>query len=113
MNPNQGREAAYVKSRVKDLSLITNAPDYVGLFACITPKANAELEQEENSIRNWFSYDLVNAQRTKIKNLINELSKIEKKKELCQKMKEQNEIIEKYMSKQKEEFDKYFSNLND
>ena len=48
MNPNQGREAAYVKSRVKDLSLITNAPDYVGLFACITPKANAELENEEN-----------------------------------------------------------------
>lgn len=50
MNPNQGREAAYVKSRVKDLSLITNAPDYVGLFACITPKANAELEQEENVV---------------------------------------------------------------
>ena len=74
---------------------------------------NPELEQEENSIRNWFSYDLVNAQRTKIKNLINELSKIEKKKELSQKMKEQNEIIEKYMAKQKEEFDKYFSNLND
>ena len=74
---------------------------------------NPELEQEENSIRNWFSYDLVNAQRTKIKNLINELSKIEKKKELSQKMKEQNEIIEKYMAKQKEEFDEYFSNLND
>ena len=74
---------------------------------------NPELEQEENSIRNWFSYDLVNAQRTKIQNLIKELSKIEKKKELSQKMKEQNEIIEKYMAKQKEEFDEYFSNLND
>ena len=48
MNPNQGREAAYVKSRVKDLSLITNAPDYVALFACITPKASSELENEEN-----------------------------------------------------------------
>ena len=74
---------------------------------------NTELEQEENSIRNWFSYELVNAQRTKIKNLINELSKIEKKKDLNQKMKEQNEIIEKYMKKQKEEFDVYFSNLNE
>ena len=49
MNPNQGREAAYVKSRVKDLSLITNAPDYVALFACITPKASAKLEDAENS----------------------------------------------------------------
>ena len=48
MNPNQGREAAYVKSRVKDLSLITNAPDYVGLFACITPKAHASLNEAEN-----------------------------------------------------------------
>ena len=74
---------------------------------------NTELDQEENSIRNWFSYELVNAQRTKIKNLINELSKIEKKKDLNQKMKEQNEIIEKYMKKQKEEFDEYFSNLNE
>jgi hypothetical protein len=50
MNPNQGREAAYVTSRVKDLSLITNAPDYVGLFACITPKAHSSLEDAENVV---------------------------------------------------------------
>ena len=48
MKPNQGREAAYVTSRVKDLSLITNTPDYVGCFACITPKAHASLEEAEN-----------------------------------------------------------------
>ena len=48
MKPNQGREAAYVTSRVKDLSLITNTPDYVGCFACITPKAHASLEEPEN-----------------------------------------------------------------
>lgn len=48
MNPNQGREAAYVKSRVKDLSLITNTPDYVGCFACITPKAHSSLDEPEN-----------------------------------------------------------------
>lgn len=48
MNPNQGRESAHVKSRVKDLSLITNTPDYVGCFACITPKAHASLDEPEN-----------------------------------------------------------------
>lgn len=48
MNPNQGREAAYVTSKVKDLSLITNTPDYVGCFACITPKAHGSLENDEN-----------------------------------------------------------------
>ena len=31
---------------------------------------NDESEQEEKPISNWFSYELVNAQRTKIKNLI-------------------------------------------
>lgn len=50
MNPNQGREAAYVSSRIKDLSLITNTPDFVGLFACITPKAHPSLEDVENKI---------------------------------------------------------------
>lgn len=50
MNPNQGREAAYVSSRIKDLSLITNTPDFVGLFACITPKAHPSLESVENKI---------------------------------------------------------------
>lgn len=48
MKPNQGRESAYVTSRVKDLSLITNTPDYVGCFACITPKAHGSLEDPEN-----------------------------------------------------------------
>ena len=50
MNPNQGREAAYVSSKVKDLSLISNTPDFVGLFACITPKAHPSLESRENKI---------------------------------------------------------------
>ena len=50
MNPNQGREAAYVTSRVKDLSLIQNTPDFVGCFACITPKAHSSLEQDENVV---------------------------------------------------------------
>lgn len=50
MNPNQGRESAYVTSRVKDLSLITNTPDYVGLFACITPRASSTLEEAGNVV---------------------------------------------------------------
>ena len=74
---------------------------------------NNELKPEEKAIRNWFSYDLVNAQRTKIKNLIIELSKIDKKKELKEIMNEQNSLIKKYMEKQKEEFDAYFSKLKD
>jgi len=74
---------------------------------------NNELKPEEKAIRNWFSYDLVNAQRTKIKNLIIELSKIDKKKDLNGKMKEQNEIIKAYMERQKKEFDEYFSKLKE
>ena len=74
---------------------------------------NNELDQEEKPISNWFSYELVNAQRTKIKNLINELSKIDRKKELKEKMDEQNSIIKKYMEKQKEQFDEYFAKLKE
>lgn len=50
MNPNQGRESAHVRSRVKDLSLITNTPDFVGLFACITPKTHPSLLESENQV---------------------------------------------------------------
>ena len=74
---------------------------------------NDESEQEEKPISNWFSYELVNAQRTKIKNLINELSKIDRKKELKEKVDEQNSIIKKYMEKQKEQFDEYFAKLKE
>ena len=74
---------------------------------------NNELDQEEKPISNWFSYELVNAQRTKIKNLINELSKIDRKKELKEKVDEQNSIIKKYMEKQKEQFDEYFAKLRE
>ena len=74
---------------------------------------NTELDPEEKAIRNWFSYDLVNSQRTKIKNLIIELSKIDKKKELNDKIKDQNEIIKLYMERQKKEFDEYFSKLKE
>ena len=72
-----------------------------------------DIEQDEKTIRNWFSDELINAQRTKIKNLIIELSKIDKKKELKEIMNEQNSLIKKYMEKQKEEFDAYFSKLKD
>ena len=72
-----------------------------------------DIEQDEKPIRNWFSDELINAQRTKIKNLIIELSKIDKKKELKEIMNEQNSLIKKYMEKQKEEFDAYFSKLKD
>ena len=74
---------------------------------------NTEPDAEYNPIRNWFSYDLVNSQRTKIKKLINELSKMDKKKDFKEIMDEQNLIIKKYMEKQKEEFDEYFANLKD
>ena len=74
---------------------------------------NNELEPEEKPISNWFSYELVNAQRTKIKNLINELSKIDRKKELKEKINEQNLIIKKYMKMQKEQFDEYFAKLKE
>ena len=74
---------------------------------------NTEIVNDEKTIRNWFNDDLVNAQRTKIKNLINDLSQIDKKKELKDIMNEQNIIIKKYMEKQKEEFDEYFAKLKD
>ena len=74
---------------------------------------NNELDPEENPISNWFSYDLVNNQRTKIKNLINDLSKIDRKKELSVKMQEQNEIIKTFMEKQKEQFDEYFAKIKE
>ena len=70
-----------------------------------------QLSPEDKAINNWFSYDLVNPQRAKIKNLINELSKIDRKKELGEKMKEQNIIITKYINGQKREFDEYFDKL--
>ena len=74
---------------------------------------NNELDPEENPISNWFSDDLVNNQRTKIKNLINDLSKIDRKKELSVKMQEQNEIIKTFMEKQKEQFDEYFAKIKE
>ena len=71
----------------------------------------------EASLRNWFSSELVNNQRNKIKNLINELSKIEKeitdKNDIDGIRKEQNSVIKKYMEMQKKEFDDYFSKLKD
>ena len=75
----------------------------------------------EKSLRNWFSFELVNRQRDKIKNLIYELSKIENSvaksgsKEIRQEIikKEQNTIIKKYVEEQKKEFDNYFSKLED
>ena len=70
-----------------------------------------QLSPEDKAINNWFSYDLINKQRTKIKNLINELSEIDRKKELSEKMKEQNIIITKYINGQKKEFDEYFDKL--
>ena len=71
---------------------------------------NNELDPEEKAIRNWFSYDMVNAQRNKIKNLIIELSKIVGIKDENLIRTEQNAIIKKYMEKQKQEFDEYFAN---
>ena len=71
----------------------------------------------EASLRNWFSSELVNNQRNKIKHLINELSKIEKeindKNDIDGIRKEQNSVIKKYMEMQKKEFDDYFSKLKD
>jgi hypothetical protein len=71
----------------------------------------------EASLRNWFSLELVNNQRNKIKKLINELSKIEKeitdKNDIDGIRKEQNSVIKKYMEMQKKEFDDYFSKLKD
>jgi hypothetical protein len=71
----------------------------------------------EVSLRNWFSLELVNNQRNKIKKLINELSKIEKeitdKNDIDGIRKEQNSVIKKYMEMQKKEFDDYFSKLKD
>ena len=72
----------------------------------------------EKSLKNWFSSDLVNNQRNKIKNLITELSKIEKEiinnnnKENIIKEK-QSFVIKKYIEEQKREFDDYFSKLKE
>ena len=73
---------------------------------------NEEIKPEEESLKNWFSWDLVNNQRNKIKNLIKELSNMEKeiydKNNIEQIRIEQDIIIKKYMEKQKKEFDEYF-----
>ncbi len=41
------------------------------------------------------------------------MSKIDRKKELKEKVDEQNSIIKKYMEKQKEQFDEYFAKLKE
>lgn len=46
MRKNEGREAAHVKSRVKDLSKVPNLIDFVGLFCCITPIAPSDPDTE-------------------------------------------------------------------
>ena len=73
--------------------------------------------RDEKSLRNWFSLELINNQRTKIKNLIVELTNIEKeinnKKDIETIKKRQNDVIRKYMEKQKKEFDDYFLKLKD
>lgn len=72
----------------------------------------------EKSLKNWFSSDLVNNQRNKIKNLITELSKIEKgiinnnNRENIIKEK-QSFVIKKYIEEQKREFNDYFSKLKE
>ena len=65
----------------------------------------------ENSLKNWFSCELVSKKRSKIKQLILELSNIEKevnKNDLETTIKIQNNIIKKYMDDQKNEFNNYF-----
>ena len=73
---------------------------------------NEEIKPEEESLKNWFSLDLINNQRNKIKNLIKKLSDMEKeidnKNNIERIIKEQDIIIKKYMEQQKKEFDEYF-----
>ena len=73
---------------------------------------NEEIKPEEESLKNWFSLDLINNQRNKIKNLIKKLSDMEKeidnKNYIERIIKEQDIIIKKYMEQQKKEFDEYF-----
>lgn len=38
MNPNQGREAAYVISKITDKSNVPNPIEYLPMFTCLTPK---------------------------------------------------------------------------
>ena len=85
------------------------------------PTAYNDMKYEqinEKSLKNWFSSDLVNNQRNKIKNLITELSNIEKEiinnnnKENIIKEK-QGIVIKKYIEEQKREFDDYFSKLKE
>ena len=68
----------------------------------------------ENSLKNWFSSELISNKRIKIKNLISELSKIEKDYKninIEEIIKIQNNIIKKYMDEQKKEFSDNFSKL--
>ena len=72
--------------------------------------------KKEVTLKNWFSLELINNQRNKIKKLINELSKMEKeidKNDIDKIMKEQNNIIKIYMEQQKKEFDNYFLKLRE
>ena len=85
--------------------------------ATILKSGNKNEQNNEISLRNWFSLELVNNQRNKIKNLIYELSKIEKnisnKNDIEGIRKVQNSVIKQYMETQKKEFDDYFSKLKD
>ena len=68
----------------------------------------------DNSLKNWFSPELISNKRIKIKKLISELSRIEKevnKNDLDSILKIQNTIIKNYMDEQKKEFNDYFSKL--
>ena len=68
-------------------------------------------ENNEESLQNWFSLELINNQRNKIKKLISELNKMEKeidKNDVEKIIKGQNYIIKNYMEQQKREFDDYF-----
>ena len=82
------------------------------------PNADENLQnQNEKSLRNWFSLEMINNQRNKIKNLIMELTNIEKgldnKKDIETIKMKQNSVIKKYMEMQKKEFDDYFLKLKD
>ena len=75
---------------------------------------NKDMNCEENieeSLQNWFSLELINNQRKKIKKLISELNKMEKeidKNDVEKIIKGQNYIIKNHMEQQKREFDDYF-----
>ena len=82
---------------------------------------NEDNDLKDNLLRFWFNNSLVNSKRKNIQTLILDLSNLQMKYEQYddnedyydEKLKNQSEIIEKYINEQKELYRQYFKKLEE